>query len=489
MAQKTRDELKGFFQSGKIPTEGNFADLIDSAISQTEDALVTENDIGLGIRSKSEDELILGFYKYGEDDPAWITSLFDSDKQAGGLFFSSTASSCASALGFWDNGNITIGSAGEPATETVEIIGGIETSYQANFYGGFVSKDRSQFDADIDLYAGLNIRDIATIAIQADGEALQLIGTGGIQLGSLDEQGNPYSLLNLPNDGAIEANAMVHMPYSAKVSGELWLEDAVLSLTGAVKVALNDSDIKPIEDVDGMGRAGIWLLGENAVDIGSYTSEAGRPPILQIEDTGFGPKVRVNGDIHACSNLQFIGRDQFSFGFPADGGARPPAINVKDSPPGHNDVTLTGNVVVYGTLSAPYAIRQIQSVRNADVANEYGYPYGVSPLPTPLEINIDTGQAYLEISANLSRVEADQLHHNVEISIWVNDDKIAWQNAATSDGWNFKSIAFTTMVSVETGPQNIQVKFASQGDVKVYFGGNDNGLRYQELFVKEYYRA
>ena len=34
MAEKNRDELKGYFLKNAIPTEGNFADLIDSMLNR-----------------------------------------------------------------------------------------------------------------------------------------------------------------------------------------------------------------------------------------------------------------------------------------------------------------------------------------------------------------------------------------------------------------------------------------------------------------------
>lgn len=50
MGQKTRVTLKEYFQSGKIPTEGNFADLIDSLVNSTDD------EIYVNIKTNQEGE-------------------------------------------------------------------------------------------------------------------------------------------------------------------------------------------------------------------------------------------------------------------------------------------------------------------------------------------------------------------------------------------------------------------------------------------------
>lgn len=39
MAQKTRAQLKGYFETGDIPTQSQFEDLIDSSVNRTDDAV------------------------------------------------------------------------------------------------------------------------------------------------------------------------------------------------------------------------------------------------------------------------------------------------------------------------------------------------------------------------------------------------------------------------------------------------------------------
>ena len=51
MAQKTRATLKEYFESGKIPTEGNFSDLIDSSINIDDDEIHVRT-MGQGTQEK-----------------------------------------------------------------------------------------------------------------------------------------------------------------------------------------------------------------------------------------------------------------------------------------------------------------------------------------------------------------------------------------------------------------------------------------------------
>ena len=69
MAQKKRNTLKGFFETGKRPTEGNFTDLIDSFVSlkgeNTGSLDIKGNTIIEGTISSSGDLTVSGITSSG----------------------------------------------------------------------------------------------------------------------------------------------------------------------------------------------------------------------------------------------------------------------------------------------------------------------------------------------------------------------------------------------------------------------------------------
>jgi hypothetical protein len=63
MPTQTRTTLKGYFTKGSIPTENNFADLIDSTLIQTDDGLLTSATAPLSIKAVGADEGLINFYR------------------------------------------------------------------------------------------------------------------------------------------------------------------------------------------------------------------------------------------------------------------------------------------------------------------------------------------------------------------------------------------------------------------------------------------
>lgn len=70
--KKSRSTLKEYFQKGKIPTESNFADLIDSMLNQEEDHVLKLPNDPLSIKAIGEDESLINFYSVkDEKNPTW----------------------------------------------------------------------------------------------------------------------------------------------------------------------------------------------------------------------------------------------------------------------------------------------------------------------------------------------------------------------------------------------------------------------------------
>lgn len=70
--KRNRTTLKGYFIKGAIPTEANFADLIDSMLNQDDDNISKLPNDPLRIIASGEEESLFNFYRVGEDgSPTW----------------------------------------------------------------------------------------------------------------------------------------------------------------------------------------------------------------------------------------------------------------------------------------------------------------------------------------------------------------------------------------------------------------------------------
>jgi len=76
---RDRNTLKGFFIKGAIPSQENFADLIDSAINQFDDGISKLPNDPLRINASGPDGTVLNFYQNRTDaKPTWTLKLNDS---------------------------------------------------------------------------------------------------------------------------------------------------------------------------------------------------------------------------------------------------------------------------------------------------------------------------------------------------------------------------------------------------------------------------
>ena len=76
---RNRSDLKSYFVKNAIPTEGQFAELIDGMINQQDDGLVKLPGDPLSIEAagdESSEKKAIRFYQHRDDDrPAWVLSL------------------------------------------------------------------------------------------------------------------------------------------------------------------------------------------------------------------------------------------------------------------------------------------------------------------------------------------------------------------------------------------------------------------------------
>ena len=80
MALQNRETLKNYFKKGKLPTEQNFYDLIDSIINRVDDGMSKTMDEGLMLSPIGNSEKLISFYKSIEEkSPAWSIDINKGD--------------------------------------------------------------------------------------------------------------------------------------------------------------------------------------------------------------------------------------------------------------------------------------------------------------------------------------------------------------------------------------------------------------------------
>jgi hypothetical protein len=153
MSQKGRVTLTEYFEAGKIPTEGNFADLIDSSLNKTDDQIfvkpVSENEkngrnIGIGttdpqsplsIRNRIENEKLLGFENTGGEEE-WNIAINPAGKNGLNIQENKNANS---NLFIQSGGNVGIGTISPQAT--LDLNGTIKISDGSQGRGKILTSD------------------------------------------------------------------------------------------------------------------------------------------------------------------------------------------------------------------------------------------------------------------------------------------------------------------------------------------------------------
>lgn len=123
--KKNRNELKAFFKKNSIPTESNFADLIEGALNQKEDGIakLPNNPLSIEADASPQKNVLALYSKLPDSLPAWTLSLKDSSGSQDGLSINDASN--ISRLFIGTNGNVGIGVT-NPA-EKLDINGRLKT--------------------------------------------------------------------------------------------------------------------------------------------------------------------------------------------------------------------------------------------------------------------------------------------------------------------------------------------------------------------------
>lgn len=177
-----RNTLKEFFSTGKIPTQGNFENLIDSMINKLDDGFAKTADAGMQLAPELDSKRLVSFFdtteKLKQNIPSWYIEMVNN-ADTNGLSITD-ASTNKSALFLQAGGNVGIGTTTPSAT--LEVNGIIASKGRR---GGYA-------DASVDQATVLADGKWHTIAGKLDGlQAFEVVASASGPKG----QGN-YAILH-----------------------------------------------------------------------------------------------------------------------------------------------------------------------------------------------------------------------------------------------------------------------------------------------------
>lgn len=167
--KQNRSKLKGYFKKGAIPTEANYADLIDSMITQDEDSVAKLPNEPLRIIANGAEEALLNFYpaEQTQSTPSWQVRQKPGGKP--GLSIADSADNRLFIEG--GNGNVGIGTTAPGAKLRVQ---GVQD--RVSLHVG----DGSGNDFTMDVAGGQGLVSlVAGARIKPDGTGYTFLGTRG----------------------------------------------------------------------------------------------------------------------------------------------------------------------------------------------------------------------------------------------------------------------------------------------------------------------
>lgn len=269
--KKNRSTLKDYFKKGAIPTEANFADLIDSMLNQEEDSIAKLPNDPLKITAIGVDEALVNFYRIDKnaEQLSWQVK-----QKLGGVAGLSISDAVGSRL-FIENGtgNIGIGTTTPGAK--------LEVSGSAKITGDLQAKTLT---VDGEISVGSKSTAAVTDATAGYGAKLSFNGaslnTDPIWMARYNEASNTTKLrINLSDDNVRD---QLQIGYTYSVDGK-WYTSFSVDTNGDTVIAGNLAVSGAQISTDGV----LTVKGTGASSIaGSLTVGSNTPGTYKLNVTG-----------------------------------------------------------------------------------------------------------------------------------------------------------------------------------------------------------
>ncbi len=304
--KRKRGELQTYFLRNLVPTQDNFADLIESGLNQVDDGIVKTDGGPVALQAQGEHKEVLHFYKTSitaDPNPAWKINL--NPTSASGLNISNTTD--ISRLFIKDDGNVGLGntnpsarleiSGGGNYSKDLKVNGRIQTGDAAGNGGvwlngpvedAFVGNagNRVGFWTSKQNWTALNInKDSGNVGIGTDTPQARLQVAGGIIMPQFGADGG-IRFSNNPADGGGDAAWIRHYARSTASPENMTLEIGVsndgedhIALMPSGNVGIGTNEPKALLDIARFipNRLGVVLgrLEEGNANGGTYLGVKG----------------------------------------------------------------------------------------------------------------------------------------------------------------------------------------------------------------------
>ena len=110
--RRNRTELKSYFVKNAVPTESNFAELIDGMLNQKDDGVVKLPADPLCIEAAgdntSQKKAINFYHNFSDPNPSWVLSLNPRSDPANGAVQNASRAISGNTT-YWSNSSVWIG--------------------------------------------------------------------------------------------------------------------------------------------------------------------------------------------------------------------------------------------------------------------------------------------------------------------------------------------------------------------------------------------
>jgi hypothetical protein len=393
---QSRQALRNRFVRHAIPTEKDFADLINASLNLADDGVVKLPDQPLGLVRQKQDQAVLRLYASPDADwTAWQMQLIGGiDKP--GLGFSNQAGASALVLE-GTSGHVGVGTTSPTARLTVCEANGSPAA--ANSGSLLIDHEDSGGASSIVFRSKVDRgNDFAYIEYRDKNPALSTSQAGLLTIGIDNDQDDHLALMPSGNVGiATKApGAKLHVAGTMKVDSDLTVQGA-LSTSGNVGIGTSTAEQRLVVD-GGDGWSSSKVSG-SGLSHGGAIAIRSKGPQLDFIDTDNG----MDWAIHIDNNVLYFMHDPFEDTLKLDARSNSVGIrgqlDVKGNIATEGSLTAKGNITTGGSLTAKGNITTGGDLTAAGGVTGSKY-IAVNNADNTFGINVDAAGVYFRLASS-----------------------------------------------------------------------------------------